>query len=249
MSRTPLFQILKNAFVKARLLEHKAISSDQIEEQEYRLRIPRRKFLTGTAAVISTSVLTPKIIQASSAVQPTVAIIGAGLTGLHCAYRLFKAGIRSTIFEASGRIGGRIQTARGAFPSDQVIELGGEFLDTGHKNLYALLRELGVQTYDIFASDTTESNLSYIDGRKISKAEMADAFRPIVRQVAAVLKKAKADPSTLRQIDRMNIREWLETMPDISPMVKKSTFSWCCAISRSSRSGSPIGSSLRSKVP
>ena len=40
-----------------------------------------------------------------------VIIIGAGITGLSCAWRLKKLGIESTILESSNRAGGVIQKA------------------------------------------------------------------------------------------------------------------------------------------
>lgn len=42
--------------------------------------------------------------------QPTVAIIGAGISGLTCAYYLQKKGISFQIIEADAQVGGRVQT-------------------------------------------------------------------------------------------------------------------------------------------
>src|SRR5262245_50359954 len=47
---------------------------------------------------------------------PRVAIVGAGLAGLHCAYRLQQVGVLATVFEVTGRAGGRAYTARDMFP-------------------------------------------------------------------------------------------------------------------------------------
>src|SRR5690606_3177546 len=44
-----------------------------------------------------------------------IVIVGAGLAGLHCAYRLRQAGVEVTVYEANHRIGGRILTARNLF--------------------------------------------------------------------------------------------------------------------------------------
>jgi len=45
-----------------------------------------------------------------SAAAPEIVIVGAGLSGLACARRLAKAGLRFTIFEASNSVGGRVRT-------------------------------------------------------------------------------------------------------------------------------------------
>src|SRR6187399_2195714 len=44
-----------------------------------------------------------------------VAVIGAGLAGLHCAYRLAQAMVDVTLYEANVRVGGRIFTGRKLF--------------------------------------------------------------------------------------------------------------------------------------
>ena len=47
--------------------------------------------------------------------NPRIVIIGGGLAGLTCAYRLQTRGITSTIYEAAPRLGGRCFTKRGFF--------------------------------------------------------------------------------------------------------------------------------------
>lgn len=45
-----------------------------------------------------------------SAAAPEIIIVGAGLSGLACARRLAKAGLRFSLFEASDGVGGRVRT-------------------------------------------------------------------------------------------------------------------------------------------
>ena len=66
---------------------------------------------------------------------PRIVIVGAGLAGLTSAYRLKQDGVISTIYEATNRVGGRCWTRRGYFKEDQMIERGGELIDTGHKEI------------------------------------------------------------------------------------------------------------------
>ncbi len=51
----------------------------------------------------------------------SVAILGAGIAGLICAYMLQRAGYRVTVLEARDRIGGRSWTIRGG---DRVVQTG-----------------------------------------------------------------------------------------------------------------------------
>ncbi len=93
--------------------------------------------------------------------QPTVVIIGAGLAGLTTAYRLQQKGIVADVYEARGRTGGRIFTAK--IGSD-VVELGGQNITDGGdaENIGALIEE--------FRLETTETkvtrNHQYFDGEK-----------------------------------------------------------------------------------
>ena len=79
---------------------------------------------------------------------PRVAVVGAGLAGLTCAYRLHQHGFPATVFEARrDRVGGRCWTARG-FADGQVAEHGGEFIDSDHVRMRKLVRELGLRLED-----------------------------------------------------------------------------------------------------
>ena len=54
---------------------------------------------------------------AYGASQPRVAVVGAGLAGLTCAYRLQQAGVNRQVYEASTRLGGRCWTIAGRSPA------------------------------------------------------------------------------------------------------------------------------------
>ena len=41
---------------------------------------------------------------------PEIAIVGAGLSGLACARKLARAGVRFTIYESADAVGGRVRT-------------------------------------------------------------------------------------------------------------------------------------------
>lgn len=74
-----------------------------------------------------------------------IIIIGGGLSGLTLAYLLSKKNIKSTILEASDRLGGRIQTIKGI--SETPLELGATWFSDMHSNLLSLIDELSLKKY------------------------------------------------------------------------------------------------------
>ena len=80
---------------------------------------------------------------ARAATSPAVVIVGAGLAGLTCAYRLKQAGYRAQVHEASTRLGGRCWSDDAFFADGQVYEHGGELIDQGHNQLRSLDRSSG----------------------------------------------------------------------------------------------------------
>lgn len=85
--------------------------------------------------------------------QSEVLIIGGGLSGLYLAYLLQKQGYQPLVLEASDRLGGRIQTAKGAL--DTPLELGATWFSAQHPCLLALLAELGLHWYPQYATGIT----------------------------------------------------------------------------------------------
>jgi oxygen-dependent protoporphyrinogen oxidase len=73
--------------------------------------------------------------------QPTVAVIGGGITGLMCARRLSQQGVRVILFESSSILGGQIRSARIA---EHDMDLGAEAIHISAPGMSALLNEVGL---------------------------------------------------------------------------------------------------------
>ena len=73
----------------------------------------------------------------------SVLVIGAGLAGLHAAWRLHEAGIDVTVLEARDRVGGR--TWSHELADGTVVERGGEFIAPDDTVLRGLATELGLE--------------------------------------------------------------------------------------------------------
>src|SRR5882757_1107797 len=151
MARTPMMGVLT-----------RIARDNRLAEQADRIRIGRRSFLGGTAGLALASAF-PAVGLAATA---TIAVVGAGLAGLTAARELRKAGYAPDVFEGSTRIGGRCYSARGVFGEGQVAEHGGEFIDTGHTEIRALARALGLTLDDVLEGiPKTARPFVMIDGK------------------------------------------------------------------------------------
>ena len=146
MARTPLFTLLQRAARIARASTHAHESLDEFYERGRALRVDttRRRLLQGAGAGLLLTGCAPVSRIMPSAAGDEVVIVGAGIAGLTAAWRLRQAGVAVRVFEAQNRIGGRMLSLRDHFPDGQVIELGGELIDSNHVRIRALAAELGL---------------------------------------------------------------------------------------------------------
>jgi monoamine oxidase len=109
---------------------------------------PSRRWLLAWAASVA-SACGSVAPQPSAARSPAskaplrVLVVGAGLAGLACAYRLLTLGHAVTVLEATLRAGGRICTVRSPWREGRFVEAGASHL-VADPSLMALLAELNV---------------------------------------------------------------------------------------------------------
>ena len=93
-----------------------------------------------------------------------IAIIGAGLSGLTTAYRLYKNDIHADVFEARQRVGGRVLTCtiKNYRGEDAIVELGGQNITDGGEaqHIKALIDELSL-TSSIMTKSVMLNTLLY----------------------------------------------------------------------------------------
>ncbi len=152
---------------------------------------------------------------------PRIAVVGAGLAGLTAALRLRQAGLKPEIFEAATRLGGRCWSARGLFRDGQIVERGGEFIDTGHRAIRGLVHELGLELDDVLAAQAPGSIPVYRFNNE--RYTLADATRDfgalydtLQEQNAAIGPTVdfRRSTETARRFDAMTIKRWIaDTVP------------------------------------
>jgi monoamine oxidase len=224
VSRTSLFQALRQAYQLATLANRWHLPpAEALHHDQHRL-ISRRRLLQSTLMV--TGALTAVAVhnQATIATPPRepVLIVGAGIAGLTAGYYLQQAGIPIRIVEASNRVGGRIRTQAQAVGTSKSIELGGEFIDSGHQAIRNLAQALGLEVVDLFAADAgLNSEIRWFDHRQIASTQLVTAFMPLAKQMAQDVKAvgevtAKSANERARKLDRLSISDYLQKYcPDL----------------------------------
>lgn len=194
--KSPALRVILRCFNQASFLEKNKIPDHLPYREIQQLHSPsRREFLKNSAnIVIGASLVSFSLASCSNAKkgtsggmfnkknQPRIAIVGAGIAGLHCAYVLKKSGVHSTIYEGDNRTGGRIFTRNDVFGQGMNTEFGAEFIDTNHTDMISLARELGIDMYDTFpdyASGHITKDTFYFNDRHYSEAEVINEFRSI----------------------------------------------------------------------
>ncbi len=188
----------------------------------------RRRFLQGAAlAVVPAGTTAGRAVgqagpAAGSRDRGRVVVVGAGIAGLGCAYRLWaRYGVRAGVYEWNTRPGGRIRTLRGYFGEGQIVEEHAEFINPEHTATLALARSFGLtlDNCDKYPAGTHPLRETIrFGGRPLSQAEVnrdwhAWAWRLFHHTAFRVAPWPQLynrhNPAGLR-LDHMTVTEWVD---------------------------------------
>ena len=147
--------------------------------------------------------------------KPSVAIVGAGISGLTAAYHLKKNGIDCSIYEASSRTGGRVLTVPDGVAQGSSVELGAEFVDSVHDDILALSKELNVALFDM-RLDKLIPKVYYFEGKMMSEKDIVDALQPFAEQLAKDVNSIPdmhySNADAFRALDEHSVTSYLKSI-------------------------------------
>lgn len=218
MSHSPLADLIRRAASIAAESASRGVETRRVIDERQARSLSRRGFLRGAGAAAAAVAAVPHVLAApGGGTNARVVVVGAGLAGLTCAYRLRQAGVTATVYEANTRLGGRCWTARSAFAFGQVAEHGGELIDQGHTRARYLAQELRLPLDNLLAAEVNGTEALYhFDGSPYTTAQATDDLKAIWQVIHKDLVAAGYptlyNRSTPRgvQLDQMSITDWLD---------------------------------------
>jgi monoamine oxidase len=209
MARTPLAQRVEEAYASV------------AESRTTRRELLKRTTAAGVA-VAGASTMGRFAKAAHAATDVKIAVVGAGLAGLTCAYRLKQAGVMASVYEAHPtRVGGRCWTDRSSF-NGQIAEHGGELIDQSHQAMRQLAQELGFPLDNLLqAQPKGTEDFFYVNGAKYPYSQLVvdlnGIYQKMHKDVSAASYPTLWNLYTQRgwELDHMSIIDWLdETVPN-----------------------------------
>lgn len=174
----------------------------------------RRTFLKSAAAGIGA--VTAASASHSSG-KPRIIIVGAGIAGLSAALTLADNGFPATIYEASGRVGGRMHSDTTSWMNGQVTEHCGELIDSGHETILALASRFAIPLIDVQAAQPPNADETYFfDGQYYPYSKAKKDFLPVYEALQRAL-DAAGYPTLYNSystagfnLDHTSIFQWIE---------------------------------------
>lgn len=203
----------------------KSPSADELADM-YQEGYTRRNFLKQSAKAGLMLGATSLLPEWAFATPPNVriAIIGGGIAGLSAAHYLKKAGIQTfTIYEADKRLGGRIFTKKNVINKNLRTEIGGEYIDSYHKDMFKLVKEYDLAMIDTFKEPLPlKKDAFFFEEKNIGLQQVIKEFQGIVNKIRS--DKAGLDDDftniNAQKLDNTSLAEYLQGLETSSWFTK-----------------------------
>jgi len=148
--------------------------------------------------------------------KPTVAVVGGGIAGLTTSYYLSQMGIEHTVYEAGGRVGGRVLTVQDAVVKGSHVDFGAEFIDSIHDELLNLAKQLNVELVDLHP-DALTSKAYYFDGKMFTENDIVEALQPFASTLSTDVKRIPEDlhfskADQFKDLDQHSVSSYLQSI-------------------------------------
>ena len=223
MPRTPLLSRFRELAADFEEAARSGRPVEAVQEERRQMRLTRRDFLKVTGATVGAAALAGPMAALAAATRPSpqqgrIAIIGGGISGLNAALTLQDAGIASTVYEASDRVGGRMHSDTTSWLNGQTSEHCGELIDSGHKTILGLASRFNLARVDLLGAEPSHStDTDYFFGKYYTQADANADFNPVWTAVKKDL-NAASYPTLYNQftqagwdLDHMSLYEWIES--------------------------------------
>ena len=221
MARSPLLRRFQALFEDLQEAERSGRPLQAVQEQRRQMRLTRRDFLKVTGATVGAAAFAGPIAGLAASTTPIrnqgrIAIIGGGIAGLNAALTLQDAGITSTVYEASDRVGGRMHSY--TWPNGQTSERCGELIDSGHKTILGLASRFNLPRVDLLGAEPLHStDTDYFFGKYYTDTESQADFNAVWSNVKKDV-NAAGYPTLYRSftqagwdLDHMSLYDWIES--------------------------------------
>jgi monoamine oxidase len=217
MARTPLLSKFQRLFEDFEEADRSGRTVEAVQQERRGLPLTRRDFLKVSGATVGAAALTGAL-GALAAQTPRIAIVGGGIGGLNAALTLQDAGYASTVYEASGRVGGRMHSDTTSWLNGQTSEHCGELIDSGHKTILGLAQRFNIPTVDLLGAQPNHStDTDYFFGKYYTAAQAQADFNPVWNNVKKDT-NAASYPTLYnlytdagKVLDHMSIHDWIES--------------------------------------
>jgi monoamine oxidase len=230
MARTTLMRTLQRIAADCREADRRGVPVELLAEAraDEAQRLTRRDLIKRAGAVGAAATFGPAAFAGAARAdatpanrgrKPSIAIVGGGIAGLSAALTLNDAGLASTVYESSDRVGGRMHSdTSGYWQNGQTSEWCGELIDTGHTTILALADRFGLATVNLPAAEPAGATDTYFFGRHYYSVAQATADFVAVQAALDIDTTAAGYPTTYntstaagRALDNMSVYDWISS--------------------------------------